>query len=392
GRIFDVAHVLVCESTNHPDRVRVLVHWNVDRIQSSYEYDVRWTPCEVVVRGNTVHYAQNVQHHFPRDRELVELGLESYSGVPLISTTGSIVGHFVVMDTRPMPEPIPELAVIQLQLARAAAELERRHVESQLRRHLDEVAHVSRLSTLGELAGSIAHELNQPLAAVANFTQAAIGLLRNSTEIPRGDLTEILEGAENASRRASEIVKRMRSLVSRRLALEEVVDVGRLVEETARLIESEYIRNSVRLTVATESEPVWIAGDRVQLQQVLVNLLRNAAESVEGLDGERRAIVIRVERRPGHVAISVSDQGPGIDEETVERIFDPFYTTKSEGMGMGLAISRSIVESHGGRLLVTSRLNEGTMFSFSLRTVPAPDEEEEDLSVPVPRGRSKRGE
>ncbi len=367
AELFRVRHVLITEMLpNEPTHVRTLAHWKVNQFGDQFEYDVRWCPCEAVVRGEPAYHASRVRELFPRDRNLVEMNAESYCGVPLVTSGGNMVGHFAVIDDRPMEQPIFELSLVQIHLARAAAELERKQVEEQLRVHRDELAHVSRASTLGELAAGIAHELNQPLAAIANYTSAAIGMLRADGPPPLDDLIEVLEGADGSAIRASEIVKRLRALVGRQSVQDDIVDLSVLAEETVGLIRAELDSQKVTIALDLEPELPLVTADRIQIQQVLLNLLRNAREAVAENDLDDRKITLRIRSIEERIEVTVRDRGVGLDPSILDRIFDQFFTTKSDGMGMGLSISRSIIESHGGRLWAVPNPDVGMSFHFTL--------------------------
>jgi len=227
---------------------------------------------------------------------------------------------------------------------------ERRRVELEAQRSQQRAMHVSRLATMGEMAAGIAHELNQPLAAITNFAQASHRLL--GVALP--DIEEVREALRQIAAqaiRAGEIIRRLRNLVRDRATERELTDVNELIQEMLTLTQADARLHGVRLSLDLPSGLPRLELDRIQIQQVLLNLVRNAIEAMEGTAGVRPEIVIRTTLpADGGLEISVSDNGPGVNPEIGERMFEPFCTTKESGTGLGLAISRTIVQAHRGRL------------------------------------------
>lgn len=259
------------------------------------------------------------------------------------------------------------IAVLRLLAAQAASALDNARLYEQVLRMHDELAHVTRVVTLGEMAASIAHEVNQPLASMGANAGACVRWL----DRPVPDLTEAKDAARRVSRdakRASEIVSRLRSLFRKSETTKEPHDVNKIVADVLLFTDNEMHRsNVVARTKLTEGLPM-ILGDRVQLQQVLLNLVLNASEAMRTVDDRARELtIVTALDGEGRVLVSVEDSGPGFDPSAKDKVFDAFHTTKSGGMGMGLSISRSIIEDHGGR--IWARLNEGApgaSFHFTL--------------------------
>jgi len=253
----------------------------------------------------------------------------------------------------------------------AARENERRYREVQA-----ELAHANRVATVGHLSASIAHEVNQPLAGILTNADTCVRML--TADPP--DIAGALETARRSirdARRAAEVIARLRALLVKKTLSTAPVDMNDALREVVAL-SADALRTrrvSVRLDCAAELPPV--SGNRVQLQQVLLNLFMNASEAMSRVDDRPRELVVRT--RPlaeGGVELSVRDTGPGFDPDIAEKMFGAFYTTKSAGMGMGLSISRSIVESHRGRLWAT--LNEGPGATFHC-TIPQGSEQAPDV-------------
>ena len=249
----------------------------------------------------------------------------------------------------------------------------RRRSEDALGKVRSELAHVARVAALGALAASIAHEVNQPLSGIITNASTCLRLL--------ADDPPNIDGARETARRtirdgnrASDVIARLHALFAKKGAVTESVDLNKATRELIALSSNEIQRErvTVRMDLADDLPPV--AGDSVQLQQVVLNLLMNALEAMRGIDDRPRQLVIRTERDEGErVRLSVQDVGVGFDPQSVDRLFDAFYTTKGDGMGIGLSVSRSIIESHHGRLWAALNDGPGATFSFSIPRVSAPE-------------------
>jgi PAS domain S-box-containing protein len=243
---------------------------------------------------------------------------------------------------------------------------ERRRAEELLREAQADLAHVARVTTLGELVASIAHEINQPLAAIVADANAALNWLAGA----RPDLDRVrgtLEAIVRDGQRAGDVIQRIRQLTTKRAFQKVRLDLNSVIRDVVPLIGAELLRHRVSLHLALCPELRRVRGDRVDLQQVLINLVMNAIEAMASVEERPRELVIRsAPHEPGFVMVSVRDTGIGIDPNTVRALFGAFFTTKPGGMGMGLSISRSIVEGHGGRVWATSEEPQGAAFHFSL--------------------------
>jgi PAS domain S-box-containing protein len=226
-----------------------------------------------------------------------------------------------------------------------------------------DLAHINRVNMMGELAAALAHEIKQPIAAAAANAGACLGFL-NGKHPDIVEAREAASGTIGCARRAAEIIDHVRSLFKKSFPQREAVDVNDLIREISLLLKNDIRRNSVTVRLELAENLPEIAGDRVQLEQVLMNLMLNAIEAMHDAKGD--LTITSQSTDDGHLSISVSDTGVGIPADKVDRIFDTFFTTKPQGTGMGLAISRSIVESHGGRLWATSNSERGSTFQFTL--------------------------
>lgn len=252
------------------------------------------------------------------------------------------------------------VALLVQRRRRHQAEVEISHQRSQL-------LHAARLATVGELSASIAHEITQPLAAILTNTETAEYLL-DSDRGEKDELRKILGAIRKDNQRATSVIDRLRRLLRQEEVATQLLDANEIVDAIVRLVAGNARRNAVVIDRALDAAVPRVTGDAVQLQQVLLNLMMNAIEAMREVPPERRRLRIETAERPqGSVEICVSDGGPGIAPELVDRVFEPFVSTKPNGMGLGLSISRSIVSAHGGRLSVESTAM-GSAFRF---TIPA---------------------
>jgi PAS domain S-box-containing protein len=267
---------------------------------------------------------------------------------------------------------------------------QRKQGELEAARQRDEMAHLARVAMLGELSGSLAHELNQPLAAILSNAQAAQRFL-NREAPPLDRVREILADIVKSDRRAGAVITRLRSLLRKEYAQHLPVNMNEVVEEVLQLMRSDFLSRqvSVRAELASNLPPV--SGDRVQLQQVLLNLLINGSDAMAGVERQRELVVFSEWTAQEHVRVSVADRGVGIGPEDIERIFEPFVTTKPTGMGMGLAVCRTIVKAHSGWLWAVNNADGGATLHVELPAIPLPGRERAGLAPGTAAGHSSTG-
>jgi PAS domain S-box-containing protein len=245
----------------------------------------------------------------------------------------------------------------------------RRRAEEMALMQQAELAHIARVSTMGEIATGLAHELNQPLAAIANYAESCVQALASSTPAAREKLPGWIEKIAANTHRAGEIIRRLRAFTRKSDSRRDDVDVNELVQDVIDLMEAEARRRNMRVAWQPVGATL-VCVDPVQIQQVLVNLLNNAFDAATGKPPERRLVTIAAQVAGQMVEISVGDLGHGIPLEIRDRVFEAFFTTKTSGVGVGLAISRSIVEEHGGRLWLSPNRRHGVTFHFTLPIAP----------------------
>ncbi len=237
----------------------------------------------------------------------------------------------------------------------------------------DELAHVGRVMALGTLTGSLAHEINQPLAAITTNAHTALVML----EAPQPDVTEVcaaLNDITSDTRRIDDVLRHLRSMLRKERREYDRVDVNSLVTEVSALVHSDMVRHQVVLDVALAPDLRRVYGDRIQLQQVVLNLLMNACKAVRSVDASRRHVRLTTAAQDGWVVVSVSDCGVGFADDQIDRMFEPFFTTTTEGMGLGLSICRTIIDAHGGLISARPNPDHGLTCWFSLAAL-APVEE-----------------
>ena len=249
---------------------------------------------------------------------------------------------------------------------------ERQRTEARLQELQTELVHISRLTAMGEMASALAHEINQPLSAIANYLKGAKRLMDGRMDDDSKMVCGAMDKAAEQSLRAGQIIRRLREFVARGESERRVESISKLIEEANALALVGAKEHSVRVRLRVDRSHDLILADKVQIQQVLLNLLRNAIEAV--IPCERRELMLST--RPtdnGMIEISVADTGPGIDAGIGPQLFQPFITTKPQGMGVGLSISRTIIEAHGGRLWTEPNPGGGAVFKFTLRAATQED-------------------
>jgi len=345
--------------------------------------------CETVIRTRAELIVPNalLDEHW-KDNPDVPRNMISYLGLPILWPDKTPFGTICILDKtgngyqdvyRRLIQQFRDILEHHLQLLYTDSERQRafalnqerqetalRLSEERLQSLRGDLARASRLSSIGELAGSIIHEVNQPLTAIVTNAQACLRWLgRDAPDVAeaRDAASQILE----SGKRATDIVAGLRAMARRAPGRAAEIDIHEAIREVLELLKSEFAHGGVALTTDLRPGSALVMGDKVQLQQVLHNLLRNGLDAMARTSHRGRAIEVAVDRtNSGQIQVSVQDNGCGIDPSDMQKLFDPLYTTKAEGMGMGLSICRSIIEAHGGRLWPEPGFPYGSVFRFTL--------------------------
>ena len=366
------AFVTTCDDQKH---ARSLAFWKGDGFGENFEFDIADTPCQKVLHGEVCHYRQGLQGLFPHDKILADWQAESYLGIPMLDRSNRVIGHIAILDDKPMETDLHTIDVLKIFASRAAAELKRQKAEDELQAALQErerlrraqadLAHINRVSTLGELTASLAHEIKQPIAAAVLNAKTC---LRSLGRV-QPDISEAQEASTRLIKdvtRASDIISRIGSLFKKDVLQGELVDINELIREMIALLRSEAARYSISIHGDLANDLPQVMADRVQIQQVLMNLMLNGIEAMRDMNSQGQLTVTSRQDDNRQLLVSVADTGVGLQPDHEEKIFNAFFTSKPQGTGMGLPISRSIVESHGGRLWARSNTEQGATFEFTL--------------------------
>ena len=243
---------------------------------------------------------------------------------------------------------------------------QRKNAELEARQRGEELAHVTRIATIGELGTSLAHEINQPLTAILCNAEAAQRFLSGATP-DLDEVRQILDDIVKDDKRAGEVIRRMRTLVKKEAPRRDAVDLNDTIRETMALVRSTSFLEGLAMVAELDPELPTVQGDRVQLQQVILNLLLNAIAAMKDAPMASRELVVKTAREDNRTAmVAVTDSGTGIDKNAIDRLFEPFYTTKGEGLGMGLSISQTIIKAHGGTIGAANNPEGGATFTVTL--------------------------
>jgi PAS domain S-box-containing protein len=297
-------------------------------------------------------------------------GLQSCWSTPISSATGKVLGAFALYYREPRTPTSLHQSLIEQFTHIARIAIDRRLSEETLNKLRSELAHVARVQSLGVLTASIAHEVNQPLSGI--ITNASTCLRMLSADSPNIDgACETARRTIRDAKRASDVITRLRALFGKKDAAPTSVNLNEAAQEVIALFLRELHRGQVILRTEFADNLPPVMGDRVQLQQVILNLVRNASDAMSTVNDRPRELTVRSERGEDDcVRLTVKDTGVGFGQEVADRLFQPFYTTKNDGMGIGLSLSRSIIEAHRGRLWATMNDGPGTTFSFSIPLKP----------------------
>jgi signal transduction histidine kinase len=339
-------------------------------------HDLRWAAkrLESDEDVSVVHRDDVPSDAIAEQRLLERLGLETLVLVPMTGATGPL-GYLVFATVGRKRSPSPEAApMLRIAAQLFANAIERRRAERSALEHQAELAHVLRLGTMGELAPWLAHELNQPLSAIASFARGCERRLA-AGDLDIDALIQAVVGVSQQAMRAADVVQSLRRHVRKHAPQRVWQRMDRLITSAMDLLRTEAQSLAIQTRLDLDPEPAWVQVDPIQIEQVVLNLIRNGFDAIElGSHGER---VLTVSSRctANSVEIDVEDSGIGIDESRADEMFDAFSSTKSDGLGLGLSVSRSIVEAHGGRIRAQRRTGGGSVFRFTIPRSLQPSDE-----------------
>ena len=371
----EVRYSLIGQLQGHR-QVAVRAMWDGERFHEGVTYDLAGTPCDGVLTNETeCWFGDRIQDRFPEDTMLIDLGAESYHGVPLFGTDGRGLGLLVVLDVEPMVEDPGTQRLLAVFASRAAAELERSMLEVERRQLEAQVQHTQKLESLGVLAGGIAHDFNNLLGGILGNAELALGRLDEDNPA-----RPLLEEISRAAERSAELSNQMLAYSGKGKFVVQPFDLGEMVREMASLLQRAISKKAMLVFELAEDLPL-VEGDVTQIRQVVMNLITNGSDALEDepgtitlrtraievAEGELRTDDAGLVLAPGdYVALEVTDTGCGMSEATRRRIFEPFFTTKFTGRGLGMSAVLGIVRGHRGAIEVTSEPGAGSMFRFMM--------------------------
>jgi signal transduction histidine kinase len=349
AQALDVRYAFISECMNAPPtRVHSFAFWQGDEFGEEFEYDLQGTPCERIVGTNSYQcFPTQLQVLFPKDRDLLDMSAQSYAGIPLLTSTGELLGHLAVLDDKPMESTERNRAILEIFAARAAAEMERLQMEKAL----------ARLAEIGELAATIVHEVRNPLTTIMMALNAFKKL--ELTDRFQEYLTLSIDEADRLERLLSQILLYSRPQTLDRSQLE----LNSFITETLSTLQTNPVASGKYLNFVENISPVNISVDRDKLKQVLINLVTNAYEAVTPGD----TITIHLQAsKSSKICIQIHNGGLPIPIDILPHLTKPFFTTKASGTGLGLSIVKRIVEAHDGEFSIESSAGTGSIVKVQL--------------------------
>lgn len=374
AQTLDVQAALATECLEYPENhVRTLAFWEGEDIAENIEFDLVGTPCEEVIHGGAFcFYPNELSRRFP-EWAAGESGVESFIGIPVLAPSdGRTLGHIAVYGRKPMTEDAVVESMFRIIAARAGAEIERlqaeralRDSEARARQHLTELAHVSRLGSMGELASALAHEVNQPLTAIMTYCRTCLRMLEQG-RLSDAALHKAMSNSLNSAEHAREVVSKLRTFIRRGEMKPHPIPAAHMIRQCRVLLDTEARHHQVKLRLSAPDDLPTVRVDSVLIQQVIFNLVRNGIEAINESDNPMRELTVRASAEGDKVLVRVSDTGKGVDADLRETLFDPFVSTRKQGLGIGLSLCRSVLDRHKGKLWIEDKPEPGATFCFSL--------------------------
>lgn len=362
-----VEGVLISECLERPQHhVRTLAYWERGGFQENIRFDVRDTPCQDVIDdAKFCFHPAGMLEKFP-EWSRREGNIESFIGMPLFASSDQrVIGHIAVFDQHPMDRAARLEPVFRVFASRASAELERLQSERVARSHLRQLAHVARHRTMSQLAGALIHEISQPLTALSVYAKILSNRLGDT-----GEVAELAAKLERESQRSNDLISRLKGFLRDHELQRQSLQIQELIEPVLGLLEQDFDDAGVRVEVFGLGDSPGLSGDGILLQQALFNLVKNAFDAVQTQNhSEQRWIRIQLNHDKDALDIVVADSGPGVPDHVRPGLFTPLNSGKDGGMGIGLALSRSIALEHGGDLRLLDA-SQHTSFQLSLPLSP----------------------
>jgi signal transduction histidine kinase len=364
-------YVFITECLDYPvTKVRTLARWAGTGLTPNVTFNLDGTACkDTIIEKRVCFVPDKVGDLFYQERAFDRA---SYYGIPIFDTAReNVIGHLAFYDNKRIESEIFSNPVFHIFASRAEAEMQRRRAEEESRAHLQQLAHVSRVGSMGELASAIAHEVNQPLAAITSYARACEALMGGSQELP-ADMREAVNGIIAQAERAAAITQRLRGFLRDGEMATQAISPNRVALDAAELARAEARKHRILLETQFDLNIADALGDPVQIQQVLFNLVRNAIDALADQPELTKWVIVSTRATAGgKVEIAVTDNGPGVPGEARDKVFDPFFTTKPDGMGIGLSLARTIAQNAGGSLELDATHEGGARFVLTLSPAPA---------------------
>ncbi len=365
ANVFNVPIVLVAELIDTDKmRCKTLSIWNNDGYEDNVEFDINNMPCKQVYQTKDLtHYSETVKEIFPQYGFMEQIDVKGYLSYPLLNLEGEVIGHLGLMDSKPINRGKHFISLLKILSIRSGTELERKKVENERENLRTRLSHAEKLSFIGTFISSIAHELNNPLSIIFGFSQR---LLKSS--IPANSLELDLKIISEESKRAAEIVKNLLEISRKQKPSKTPLQVNDVVKKAVTMQSYQAGYNDVLTILDLSGDLPKVVGNANQLQQVFANVFINAYQAMQMVNHSKGKLLCSTEAKDGFVIVTIYNDGQPIPGEIIDKVFDPFFSSKEsgEGMGLGLFVSHGIVEDHGGKMWIENVRSSGVKLTITL--------------------------